>query len=114
VGPVWSFYRSRRGWNVSRIEHLRGALAQSEDLKDARIEVIELCHPGYACQILRSGKRSCLAMMPCSVAVYERDGHVYVASLNRGLVGRFFRREAAGVLRKVRADEHEILHLASH
>jgi uncharacterized protein (DUF302 family) len=91
----------------------RAELARTEDLKGAPVEVIELCHPDYACQILKSGKRSCLAMMPCSVAVYERDGHVYVASLNRGLIGRFFRREAAGVLRKVRADEPEILRLAA-
>ena len=101
-----------RGWKVSRVEDFRAVFAQAEDLKRARIEVIELCHPDYACEIFRSGKRSCLAMMPCSVAVYEKDGHVYVASLNRGLVGRFFRREAAGALRKVRADEREILRLA--
>jgi len=52
-------------------------------------------------------------MMPCSIAVYEKYGQVYVASLNRGLVGRFFRREAAGVLGKVRADERESLRLAA-
>jgi uncharacterized protein (DUF302 family) len=101
-----------RGWKVSRVEDFRAALAQMEDLKRAPVEVIELCQSDYACQILKSGKRSCLAMMPCSVAVYEKDGHVYVASLNRGLVGRFFRREAAGVFRQVRADEREILRLA--
>jgi len=78
-----------------------------------RRKVIELCHPHYACELLRSGKRSCLAMMPCSIAVYEKYGQVYVASLNRGLVGRFFRREAAGVLGKVRADERESLRLAA-
>jgi hypothetical protein len=30
------------------------------------------------------------------------------------LIGRLFRREAAGVLRKVRADEQEVLHMTVH
>jgi uncharacterized protein (DUF302 family) len=110
---VISTNAANRGWKVSRVEDFGAVLAQGEDLNGAPVEVIELCHPDYARQILNSGKPSCLAMMPCSVAVYEREGHVYVASLNRGLVGRFFRLEAASVLRKVRADEKEILRLAA-
>lgn len=103
----------RLGWKVSKVEDFEYAPETAEELRKAPVAVIELCHPGHACNILKSGKRSCMAMMPCSVAVYERDGQVYVASVNHGLIGRFFRLEAAGVLRKVRADEREILRLAA-
>lgn len=102
-----------RGWNVSPVAGLPAALAQAEGLKNGRVEVLEMCHPQYGAEILKYGKPHCLAMMPCSLAVYERDGQVYVASLNRGLIGRFFRRETASVIRKVRADEREILHMVA-
>ena len=98
-----------RGWHVSTPAGLREALMKSEDLPPGAVTVLELCHSDYACQMLKSHKKSSLAMMPCTLAVYERDGRVYVASLNRSMIGRFFRREAAGVLRKVRNDEKEIL-----
>lgn len=104
---------TQRGWKVARLEGLQEALAQSGEFKTPPAVVLEMCHSGYANQMLASEKRSCLAMMPCSIAIYEQDGQVYVATLNRDLIGRFFRREAVGVLRQVRADEQEILKFAT-
>jgi uncharacterized protein (DUF302 family) len=102
-----------RGWKVTTVDSVQARLAAESG--SGPVQVLELCHAEYACQLARSGRRSCLAMMPCSVAIYERNGQVYVASLNRGLVGRLYRREAADVLRKVRADEREIFRfIATH
>ena len=101
------------GWTVSRVENFQEMLARTKEPAMTRLQVIELCHAGYACEMLGCKKSSCVAMMPCAIAVYERGGGVYVASLNRGLVGRLFRREAAGIMGKVRADEQEILRFAS-
>jgi uncharacterized protein (DUF302 family) len=97
------------GWTVSRVEDFQEVLAQTRNPAMSHLQVIELCHAGYASEMLECRKSSCVAMMPCAIAVYEQDGHVYVASLNRGLIGRLFRREAATVMGKVRADEREIL-----
>ncbi|MBK7930866.1 MAG: hypothetical protein IPJ98_26340 [Bryobacterales bacterium] len=36
--------------------------------------MIALCNEQYACSVLKSGKKSSLAMMPCSVAVYKEGG----------------------------------------
>jgi uncharacterized protein (DUF302 family) len=101
------------GWTVSRVEDFQHMLAQTKAPTMTRLQVIELCHAGYACEMLECKKSSCVAMMPCAIAVYEQGGRVYVASLNRGLIGRLFRREASTVMGKVRADEREILRFAA-
>ena len=48
-------------------------------------------------------------MAPSTLVVYEQAGQVYVASVNTGLIGRFFRRDAAGPMQRKRSDEKEIL-----
>jgi len=97
------------GWRTAAIEGLQANLVEAGYAEPGRIEVIALCNEHYACSMLKSGKKSSLAMMPCSIAVYERDGKVFVSAVNKGLMGRLFRTEAAGVLRHVRDDEHKIL-----
>lgn len=101
------------GWTVTNVEDFDAILAKVEDPSITQLQVVELCHHGYACEMLTCKKSSCVAMMPCTIAVYERDGHVYVATLNRGLIGRLYRKEAATVMRKVRADEREMLRFAA-
>ena len=101
------------GWTVSRVEDFQDMLARVKEPAMTRLQVIELCNADYAGEMLSCKKSSCVAMMPCAIAVYERDGQVYVASLNRGLIGRLFRREASTVMGKVRADEREILRFAA-
>lgn len=101
------------GWTVTGVQDFDPILAQVEDPAITQLRVVELCHHGYASEMLTCKKTSCVAMMPCTVAVYERDGQVYVATLNRGLIGRLYRKEAATVMRKVRADEREMLQFAA-
>jgi uncharacterized protein (DUF302 family) len=103
---------AEKGWYISEMDQLHGALIKAGAPDVSAVQVIEMCPPDHACDLLKSGKRSCLALLPCSVAVYQRNGKVYVASLNRGMIGRFFRHEAFGILKEVRNDEREILHLA--
>ncbi|MBK9169762.1 MAG: DUF302 domain-containing protein [Bryobacterales bacterium] len=95
---------TEQGWNVSRITDM-----SAKTIPAAPLQLIELCHEKHAADLLGSHKRRCVSMMPCTLAVYEQDGKVYVAHVNRELIGRLFRSEAASVLRKVRADEHQIM-----
>lgn len=97
------------GWRATPVEGMQTRLVEAGYDEPGRIEVIALCNEQYACSMLKSGKKSSLAMMPCSVAVYEKDGKVYVSTVNKGLMGRLFRNEAAVVLRHVRNDEDRML-----
>ena len=102
---------TNHGWKVSKIYDFREALARPAKPKLAPIQVVELCQPDYAHELLKSGKNRFVAtMMPCAVAVYEKeDGKVYVASMNVGLMGRLFGGEIRTIMGRVAQDDKEIL-----
>ena len=108
---------ANRGWKVSKIHDFREALARPVEPKLAPIQVVELCQPDYAHELLQSGRNRFVAtMMRCAVAVYEKeDGKVYVASTNVGLMGRLFGGEIRTAMDRVARDNGEILKfLAAH
>ena len=54
------------------------------------VKVLSLCKPEHAYKILGSkDERVVSALMPCRVAVYEKDGKTYVSMLNSGLFSKF-------------------------
>ena len=51
--------------------------------KGSRIAVFEICSRKYAGMILKDpGSRKTAAVLPCKVAIYERDGKTWIARLN--------------------------------
>lgn len=97
---------NEHGWRVT--SH---ALEQepSQEKHADHVQVIHLCNPNLTCDLLALGHNRCVAMIPETVVIYEKNGDVEVAHVNTGALGRFFRREAAGSMRVVRADHREIL-----
>ncbi|MEN8170793.1 MAG: DUF302 domain-containing protein [Pseudomonadota bacterium] len=75
-----------------------------------RIKVLKLCHPSIASKMLTPDDSKYVgAMMPCSVAVYEKsDGSTYVSSMNMGLMATMFGGEIGDTLNQV-ADEDAII-----
>ena len=73
------------------------------------VRILELSHPEYTESLVAYGRNRSVAMAPTTLVVYERDGQVYVSSVNTGLIGRFFRIEASGPLARKRSDEGEIM-----
>ena len=54
-----------------------------------RIAVFELCNSKYAAKLLKDPQsRKAGSMIPCKVAIYEKDGKVYLARLNLSLFTR--------------------------
>jgi uncharacterized protein (DUF302 family) len=107
---------TQHGWKVSKIYNFRDSLALPGRQAMAPIQVIEMCQMDYARELLTSGRnRFVAAMMPCAVAVYEKeDGKTYVASMNVGLMGRLFGGEISKVMAKVGHDDEVILRFLKH
>jgi len=63
---------------------------------------ITVCNPRYAAQVLASDRnRGVTAFMPLGIGVYEdKQGNVYIASLNVPLIGRMFGGTIAEVMGK--------------
>lgn len=54
------------------------------------VKVFSLCKPEHAYEILNSNEeRLASALMPCRIAVYEKDGKTFVSMLNSGLFSKF-------------------------
>ena len=97
-----------RGWKVSKSYDLPPDLLQTGNPHLGSVQVLELSHPRYTSEALQYGPNRCVAMTPQTLIVYEQNGEVFVSSVNNGVIGRFFRRQAAGPMTKVRGDEKEI------
>ena len=65
-----------------------------------RIAVFEICSRKYAGEILRDpDARRTAAVLPCKIAIYEREGKVYLARLNAPVFMRLLGGSAAEVFR---------------
>ena len=99
------------GWEVPKIYDFQQSLLQHEQTDVGRINVIEICYPIYASQILSTDTgKSITPMMPCAVGVYEKnDGHTYVASMNVGLMAKLFGDPIAGPMGQVAAEDEKVM-----
>lgn len=87
------------GWKVSATMRLDKSLAkEGKTVKPAAS--MKICQPDYAEQVLLDDKARFLSvMMPCSIAVYEKeDGKTYISTMNAGLMGRLFGGTAQSVM----------------
>jgi len=73
------------------------------------VQVISVCKPSHANKILNNDSlRQVSALMPCRVAVFEKNGKTHVSILNSGLFSKLMAKNAKEVMKQVSA-ELEIL-----
>lgn len=74
------------------------------------VKVFSLCKPEHAYEILGSHEvRLVSALMPCRVAVYEKDGKTYVSMLNSGLFSKFMGKKVSNVMGAASNENKQIL-----
>lgn len=74
------------------------------------VKVFSLCKPEHAYKILGSNdERVVSALMPCRVAVYEKNGKTYVSMLNSGLFSKFMGSNINQVMTAASEENKEIL-----
>ena len=74
-------------WKIPATHDLQKTMAKyGREVKP--VKVFELCNPDHAGQILeKDGERIVSSLMPCRVAIYEKDdGKVYFSRMNSGLM----------------------------
>jgi uncharacterized protein (DUF302 family) len=77
------------GWKIPAVHDLQATMKKFE--KDVRsVKVFEICHPDHSFEILsRNEERIVSNMMPCRIAVYEKeDGSVWISRMNSGVVAK--------------------------
>jgi uncharacterized protein (DUF302 family) len=78
-----------KGWKIPVVHDLQATLKKFD--KDVRsVKVFDICHPDLSYKILsQSEERIVSNMMPCRIAVYEKeDGTVWISRMNSGLMAK--------------------------
>ena len=96
------------GWGIPGQIDVNQMTAKKGVNLGVKVHIIELCKPQYAKGVLESSPVFS-AMMPCRIGVFERDGKTFVAKMNTGLMSMFFGGVAGKTMKKVAAEEEEIL-----
>ena len=77
------------GWQIPVVHDLQATMKKFD--KEVRsVKVFEVCHPEHSYKILsRNEERIVSSMMPCRIAVYEKeDGTVWISRMNSGVVAK--------------------------
>ena len=96
-------------WSMPHLYDLQATMKKHNfDVKP--VKVFSLCKPDHAYQILSSDQeRVVSALMPCRVAVYERNGKTYVSMLNSGLFSKFMGNKVKTVMGAASEENKQIL-----
>lgn len=74
------------------------------------VKVISLCKPQHAYRILNGEEeRVVSALMPCRLAVYEKNGKTYVSMLNAGLFSKFMGTKIMSVMGEASEENKQII-----
>lgn len=98
-------------WSVPKVYDFQALLIEKGEADPGKIKVIKLCKASIASKMLTPDDSKYVgAMMPCSVAVYEKqDGKTYVSSMNMSLMATMFGGEVGDILDQVATEEEHIL-----
>jgi uncharacterized protein (DUF302 family) len=98
------------GWSLSGLRNPIKPL-QADGGNALPVLMIEACSTRYSGPILKEDKVRFLSLlMPCKISVYKKsDGHVYIGTMNAGLIGRLFGPLVGEIMDKVVADQQKFL-----
>ena len=106
----------KQGWKVKKVSDMQKSIKKSLGKDILPTKVMKLGQAKYAYDLIsKDDTRFVAAMMPHSVAVYEKsDGSTYISSFNMGLMGKIFGGETERVMGQVQADDDVILKFLEH
>uniref|UniRef100_UPI0032164327 DUF302 domain-containing protein n=1 Tax=uncultured Draconibacterium sp. TaxID=1573823 RepID=UPI0032164327 len=96
-------------WSIPHRYDLQATM-KKHGLDVKPVVVFSLCKPEHAYQILSDHElRSVSAIMPCRVAVYEKDGKTFVSMLNSGFFSKFLGKKVTTIMGAASSENDEIL-----
>lgn len=96
-------------WGIPHQYDLQATL-KGKGFEVKPVNVMSLCKPEHANAILSSNEqRLASALMPCRIAVYEKEGKTYVSMLNAGLFSKFMGKKISSVMGVASSENEQIL-----
>ncbi len=96
-------------WGIQHQYDLQATLkGKGFDVKP--VKVMSLCKPSHAYEILSGNEeRLASALMPCRIAIYEKDGKTHISMLNSALFSKFMGKTIKTVMGEAAAENVLIL-----
>lgn len=79
---------AERGFRVLAVHDVQATLAEKGFERD-RIKLVETCNAKYAHAVLAADVSIAL-MLPCPIAVFEKDGRTWISTLRPSVIGAFY------------------------
>jgi len=96
-------------WSMPHLYDLQATM-KKHGFEVNPVKVFSLCKPAHAHEILGDDNvREVSALMPCRVAVYEKNGKTYVSMLNAGLFSKFMGSKVKSVMGAASNENLQIL-----
>lgn len=96
-------------WGIPHRYDLRATL-EGKGFQVDSVNVFSLCKPEFANEILGSDDKQLVsAIMPCRLAVYEKDGRTYISMLNADLLSGFLGSQVKNVMVTATEENMKIL-----
>ncbi|MBN1986762.1 MAG: DUF302 domain-containing protein [Prolixibacteraceae bacterium] len=100
---------AENGWSIPHQYNLQATMKKN-GFEVQPVKVISLCKPEHAFRILDGNNhRMVAALMPCRVAVYEKEGKTFVSMLNAGFFSKFLGNEVSEVMNAASKENSMIL-----
>ena len=106
----------KQGWKVKNVADMQKSMKKSLGKDILPTKVMKLGQAEYAYDLIsKDDTRFAAAMMPHSIAVYEKsDGSTYISAFNMRLMGQIFGGETERVMGQVQDDDDIILEFLVH
>lgn len=96
-------------WTVPHVYDLQATMKKN-GFEVKPVKVFSLCKPEHAYQILSDeSERFVSALMPCRVAVYEKNGKTWVSMMNPGLFSELLGKKTGEVMEAATLENRKIL-----
>lgn len=98
-----------KGWTIPHQYNLQATM-QNNNLESGPVIIMSLCNPGYGHKVITDEKsRKASALLPCRVAIYEKDGKTFISMLNNDLLSKFMSKNVNNALVEATRENEEII-----
>jgi len=97
-------------WSVMSVKDSSASFVKKGKDPIGKLTNMKVCAGKYAYALLKDDVNKHIAsMMPCGVAIYEKEGKVYVSTMNLLLMQNLFSGETQKIMKKVADDTSRIM-----
>jgi uncharacterized protein (DUF302 family) len=100
----------KHGWQVLSVKDTGAEFVKNGKPPIGKVTNMKVCSAPHAYKLLsKDENKHIVTMMPCGVGIYEKNGKVYVATMNLNLMKNFFKGDVKDTMALVAQDGEKVM-----